>query len=148
MGSPLLSAVHDEAKKCWRLPPLPLHLPSLFAAPGKIKWVTDSSESSSGARHGNSTILPGSFLFALFVAVCCSVLQCVAVCCSVLQCAAVCCSVLQCAAVCCSVLQCVAVCCSVLQCVAVCCSRLQYVAMCWRQLYPFWGVSTPLRTGS
>ena len=30
-------------------------------------------------------------------------------------------------AVCCSVLQCVAVCCSVLQCVAVCCSVLQYV---------------------
>jgi len=60
-----------------------------------------------------------------YVAVCCSVFQCVAVllvidqslarirvqvCCSVLQCVAVCCSVLQCAAVCCSV------CCSVLQC--------------------------------
>jgi len=43
----------------------------------------------------------------IFVAVCCSVLQCVAVCCSVLQCVAVCCSVLQCVAVCCSVLQCV-----------------------------------------
>jgi len=37
-----------------------------------------------------------------YVAVCCSVLQCVAVCCSVLQ---MCCSVLQCVAVCCSVLQ-------------------------------------------
>jgi len=34
-----------------------------------------------------------------YVAVCCSVLQCVAVCCSVLQCVAVCCSVLQCVAV-------------------------------------------------
>ena len=57
-----------------------------------------------------------------FVAVCCSVLQCVEVCCSVLQCVAVCSSMLQYVAVCCSVLQCVAVCCSVLQCVAVCCS--------------------------
>jgi len=67
-----------------------------------------------------------------FVAVCCSVLQCVAVCCSVLQCVAVCCSVLQqqrtryarilrllSRAVDMSVatlFQCVAVCCSVLQC--------------------------------
>jgi len=42
----------------------------------------------------------------LFVAVYCSVLQCVAVCCSVLQCVAVCCRVLQYAAVCCRVLQC------------------------------------------
>jgi len=32
----------------------------------------------------------------IFIAACCSVLQCVAVCCSVLQCVAVCCSVLQC----------------------------------------------------
>ena len=48
-----------------------------------------------------------------FIAVCCSVLQCVASCRSVLQCVVVCCSVLQCVAVCCSVLQCVAVCCSV-----------------------------------
>ena len=31
----------------------------------------------------------------LYVAVCCSVLQCVAMCCSVLQCLAVCCNVLQ-----------------------------------------------------
>jgi len=31
--------------------------------------------------------------FRLYVAVCCSVLQCVAVCCSVLQCVALCCSV-------------------------------------------------------
>jgi len=36
---------------------------------------------------------------ALYVAVCCSVLQCVAAGCSVLQCVAVCCSVLQCVAV-------------------------------------------------
>jgi len=67
-------------------------------------------------------------------------LQYVAVCCSVLQCVAVCrsrrpttciydapgytylCREMQCVAVCCSVLQCVAVCCSVLQCVAVCCT--------------------------
>ena len=35
-------------------------------------------------------------LYALCVAVCCSVLQCVAVCRSVLQCVTVCCSVLQC----------------------------------------------------
>jgi len=66
----------------------------------------------------------------LYVAVCCSVLQCAAVCCSVLQCVAVCCSVLQCVAVCCSVLQCAAVCCSVLQCVAVCCCFLQCVSVC------------------
>ena len=71
----------------------------------------------------------------VYVAVYCSVLQCVAVCCSVLQ--SVVGSVLQCVTtksksvcpspakisgmrdgVCCSVLQCVAVCCSVLQCVA------------------------------
>ena len=54
---------------------------------------------------------------AVYVAVCCSVLQCVVVCCSVLHCVAECCSVLQCVAVCCSVLQCVAVCCNMLQCV-------------------------------
>ena len=95
-----------------------------------------------------------------YVAVCCSVLQCVAVCCSVLQCAAVCWSILQGVAVCCSVLQCaevyrfhimrlvdrvtrscvavlqcVAVCCSVLQCLAVCCSVLQYVAVCCSVLH-------------
>ena len=81
-------------------------------------------------------------LMYMFVAVCCSVLQCIyifsriRVCvsdvhvfCSVLLCVAVCCSVLYiclrirvCASdvqVCCSVLQCVVVCCSVLQCVAV-----------------------------
>jgi len=44
----------------------------------------------------------------MYVAVCCSVLQCVAVCCSVFG------SVWQFLAVCCSVLQSVAVCCSVL----------------------------------
>jgi len=65
-----------------------------------------------------------------YVAVRCSMLQCVAVffprhtspsltpCCSVWSC----CSALQGVAVCCSVLQCIAVCCSVLQCVAVCCN--------------------------
>ena len=47
-----------------------------------------------------------------YVAVCCSVLQCVTVYCSVLQCVEVCRSVLQCVAVCCSVLQCLGVCCS------------------------------------
>jgi len=84
------------------------------------------------------------FCLFLFVAVCCSVLQCAVVCsrdtydshtfvqskcllCSVLQCVALCCSVLHCVAVCCSALQCVAVCCSVLQCAAVCCSVLQCV---------------------
>ena len=50
-----------------------------------------------------------------FVAVWCSVLQCVAVLCSVLQCFAVWCSALQCVAVLCSVLQCFAVCCNALQ---------------------------------
>jgi len=74
-----------------------------------------------------------------YVAVCCSVLQCVAglakeleakakakggmlrvaVCCRVLPCVAVRCCALPCVAVCCSVLQCVAVCCLLLQCVAV-----------------------------
>jgi len=56
----------------------------------------------------------------LFVAACCSVLQCAAVCCSVLQSRGRC-DVMQC-------VQCVAVCCSVLQCVAVCCGVLQHVA--------------------
>jgi len=73
-----------------------------------------------------------------YVAVCCSVLQCVAEPQRIVQHSAstatlACCrgaskskhpyNVLQCVAVCCSVLQCVAVCCSVLQCVAVCCIR-------------------------
>jgi len=35
----------------------------------------------------------------LYVAVCCTVLQCVAVCCSVLQCVVSCCTVIQCVAV-------------------------------------------------
>ena len=92
-----------------------------------------------------------SDLQCVFVAVCCSVLQCSSVFFSVLQCVAVCCSVLQCVAVCCSVLQLVAV----YNCfigeqvrmfgtfqnlrsrghdasigVAVCCSMLQCVAVC------------------
>jgi len=67
------------------------------------------------------------YIWIYWVAVCCSVMQCVAVWCSVMQCDAVWCSVLQCVAVCCSVIQCVAVCCSLLQCVAVCCSVLQCV---------------------
>jgi len=81
------------------------------------------------------------FLFSfLYVAVCCSMLQCVSFMCvavrcracllCVLQCVAVCCSVLQCVAVCCSaaVVCCSAavVCCSVLQC---CCSVLQCVVV-------------------
>jgi len=40
----------------------------------------------------------------VWVAVCCSVLQCIAECCRVLQSVAECCRVLQCVAVCCSVL--------------------------------------------
>jgi len=82
-----------------------------------------------------------------YVAVCCSVLQCVAVCCSATYPNNMyiygqifwtlgigdmsLCSVLQCVAACGSVLQCVAVCCSVLQCVAACGSVLQRVAVCW-----------------
>jgi len=69
-----------------------------------------------------------------FVAVCCSVLQCVAVSCRACgafsqktglfcQGAGLCCSVLQCVAVCCSVLQYVAVCCRECQCVAVVAKR-------------------------
>jgi len=56
----------------------------------------------------------------LYVALCCSVLQCVAVCSGEgdvkhqvsrqMSCVAVCCSMLQRVAVCCSVMQCVAVC--------------------------------------
>jgi len=87
----------------------------------------------------------------VFVAVCCSVLQCVAACCSVLKFVVhnncdhtmlLC--LLQCVEVYCSVLQCVAVCCSVLleflirhmmlgcllQCVVVCCSVSQCIAVC------------------
>jgi len=90
-----------------------------------------------------------------YVAVCCSVLQCLAakVCCRALPCVVVCCSVLQrdrlrrisqredatempthlllnptieeCAVACCSVLYRAAACCSVLR-----CSLLQYVAVC------------------
>ena len=83
-----------------------------------------------------------------YVAVCCSVLQCVAVSetwrfhterARVLQCVAVCCSVLQCVAVCCSELHSVRpgiftwherMCCSALQHVVACCSVLQRVAVC------------------
>jgi len=66
-----------------------------------------------------------------FVAVCCSVLQCVAVCIEQQsKCDVVCCSVLQCVAVCCGELRRVAVCCSVLQCVAVRCSMVGHVAVC------------------
>ena len=46
-----------------------------------------------------------SILSTRFVAVCCSVLQCVAMCCNVMQCAAMFFSILQCLTVCCSVLQ-------------------------------------------
>jgi len=67
-----------------------------------------------------------------YVAVCCTMLQCVVVCCSVLHCVALCCTVSQnvaaCVAVCCSVWQCGAVCCSALQCVAVRCGVKQRVA--------------------
>jgi len=86
-----------------------------------------------------------------YVAVWCSMVQCVAVCCngrivntsiyyfqqhvglallccSVLQYVAVRCSALQCVAVRYSALQCGAVWCSMLQCVAVCCSVVQCVA--------------------
>ena len=51
-------------------------------------------------------------MMLLYIAVSCSVLQCVAVYCSALQCAAVCCSVLQCAAVSRHLLQRDTVCCS------------------------------------
>jgi len=61
---------------------------------------------------------------AHFIAVSCSVSQCVAVFHSVLQCFTLCCSVSQCVAVFHSVLQCFTVCCGVLQCVAVRCSAL------------------------
>ena len=78
-------------------------------------------------------------LSGVCVAACCSVLllQYVAVCCSVLQCVAVCFSVLQYAAMCCSVLQCAAVCCGVLQYAAVCCSVLQRIKCFWRLISRF-----------
>jgi len=66
----------------------------------------------------------------MYVAVCCSALQCVAVRCSVSQCVAVCRSALHCVAVRCNVSQCVTVCRSALQCVAVRCSVSQCVAVC------------------
>ena len=50
-----------------------------------------------------------------YVAVCCSVLQCVAVCCSVVRCGAVWRSVAQCGTVCCSALHCIVWRCSVLK---------------------------------
>jgi len=50
---------------------------------------------------------------------------------------AMCCSVLQCVAVSCSAMQCIAVCCSVLQCVAVCFdSIMSYV--CWQYRVDIW----------
>jgi len=76
----------------------------------------------------------------LFVAACCSVLQCVAaVSCNVCACVfgelePCTLSVLQCVAVCCSVLQCVAVYCSVFQCAAMCCIMLQCAAVCYSVL--------------
>ena len=113
------------------------------------------SEAPQENRHGADYFqrdAPDDYNRFLFLAVCCSVLQCFAVCCSVLQCVAVCCSVLRCVTVCCVVLQFVTVCCSVLQClfehdapddynrflfsavccivcVAVCCSVFQCVAV-------------------
>jgi len=92
-------------------------------------FVKETTEIISGAIKK----ICDQLVLRVFVAVCCSVLQCVcsvfAVCCSVLQCTAACCCVLQCVAECYRVLQCIAVCCSVLQCVAVCCSVLQCVAV-------------------
>jgi len=64
-----------------------------------------------------------------FVAVCCSLLQCVVVWCSALQYGAVHCSMLQCVVVQCSALQYVAVHCSLLQCGVVWCNALQYGAV-------------------
>ena len=46
--------------------------------------------------HGAGRLILKSHAAKLYVAICCSVLQCVAVCCSVLQCVAVRCSALQC----------------------------------------------------
>jgi len=83
----------------------------------------------------------------VFLAVCCSVLQCAAVCCSVLQCSVVwcvCCGVLRCFAVCCSVMQCVAMRGSVLQCAAVCCCVLQCVAVTYRHR---WHLGTGVYVG-
>jgi len=59
---------------------------------------------------------------AVYLVVCCSVLQCVAVCCSVLQCVAVFCSDVTASFAsmdCCRPVQCVLLSCSALQCVAV-----------------------------
>jgi len=130
-----------------------LHLYSKSRSERTFENCTAKQSPSNSQKNALSIV----FWVFIYVAVCCSVLQCVAVCCSVLhcvavQCVAVCCSVLQCVAVkfskecsiycflvfymanlhaaCYSVLQRVAVCCSVLQCVAVCCSVLQCAAVC------------------
>jgi len=107
------------------------------------------SEMKTHYEHQLTELSHKAQVYLAYVAVCCSVLQCVAECCSctvlryVLRSVVVCCSVLQqqltelsqkarvslayvavslaCVAVCCGVLQCVAVCCSVLQ--------LQYVTI-------------------
>ena len=83
---------------------------------------------------------------AEYVAVCCSMLQCVALCCTLHRwlegeqqtLSRVCCSVLQCVGAFCTLQPWLEkeqqtlsrMCCSVLQCVAVCCSLLQYIAPC------------------
>jgi len=53
----------------------------------------------------------------VYVAACCSVLECGAACCSVLECGSACCNVLECGAACCSVLEYGAACSSAVQCV-------------------------------
>jgi len=99
------------------------------------QWVMSHTNTSCHTHNCTIWWVMAYTWIRLFVAVCCSVLQCVALCYSVLQCVAVCYSVLQCVAVCCSVLQCIAVCGSMLQYVAVCCSVLQCVAVCCSVLH-------------
>jgi len=81
-----------------------------------------------------------------YVAVCCSVLQCVAVWCTLIV------FVLQCVTACCGVSQCVAkvaVCFSGLQCVAICCSKYRgdvaRVARTLDQGHPFVAVRNVLQ---
>jgi len=75
---------------------------------------------------GTVDVISQVTFWCVYVAVCCSVLQCVAVCCSVLQCSH---SSLQGVPPIFSIhmLCCVAVCCIVPQCVAVCCNVLSFV---------------------
>jgi len=128
---------------------------SLWNREGKQVWSSLSCTSFSASEPSISALIVATKCPVRFMW--CSVFQCVQVYWSVLQWVAVCCSVLQCVeqtkfrrllwqrsarsdlcvAVCFSVFKCTTVCCSVLQCVAVCCSvlkRQNFGAYCGNEL--------------